>query len=67
VKADDASTAAALAGVVVVDFGRVLAAPYATMLLGDIGADVIKVGPSGFPVGRSTTSPTASRSPRTSG
>ncbi len=32
-----------LAGVVVADFGRVLAAPYATMLLADLGADVIKV------------------------
>jgi crotonobetainyl-CoA:carnitine CoA-transferase CaiB-like acyl-CoA transferase len=32
-----------LAGLVVADFGRVLAAPYATMLLGDLGADVIKV------------------------
>ncbi|GAA1814006.1 CoA transferase [Luedemannella flava] len=33
----------ALAGVVIADFGRVLATPYATMLLGDLGADVIKV------------------------
>src|SRR5919112_6740878 len=33
----------ALAGVVVADFSRVLAAPYATMLLGDLGADVVKV------------------------
>jgi CoA-transferase family III len=33
----------ALAGLLVADFGRVLAAPYATMLLGDLGADVIKV------------------------
>ena len=33
----------ALAGIVVADFSRVLAAPYATMLLGDLGADVIKV------------------------
>ncbi|MFD8733371.1 CaiB/BaiF CoA transferase family protein [Streptomyces sp. NPDC059618] len=32
-----------LAGVLVADFGRVLAAPYATMLLADLGADVIKV------------------------
>jgi crotonobetainyl-CoA:carnitine CoA-transferase CaiB-like acyl-CoA transferase len=32
-----------LAGVVVADFGRVLAGPYATMLLGDLGADVVKV------------------------
>lgn len=33
----------ALAGVVVADFSRVLAGPYATMLLGDLGATVIKV------------------------
>ncbi|WP_313673123.1 CoA transferase [Mycolicibacterium sp.] len=33
----------ALDGVVVVDFSRVLAGPYATMLLGDYGAEVIKV------------------------
>jgi crotonobetainyl-CoA:carnitine CoA-transferase CaiB-like acyl-CoA transferase len=32
-----------LAGLVVADFSRVLAGPYATMLLGDLGADVIKV------------------------
>lgn len=32
-----------LAGVLVADFSRVLAGPYATMLLGDLGADVIKV------------------------
>jgi crotonobetainyl-CoA:carnitine CoA-transferase CaiB-like acyl-CoA transferase len=29
--------------VLVVDFSRVLAGPYATMLLGDLGADVVKV------------------------
>lgn len=32
-----------LAGVLVADFGRVLAAPYATMLLADLGADVVKI------------------------
>lgn len=32
-----------LEGVIVADFSRVLAGPYATMLLGDLGADVIKV------------------------
>ena len=33
----------ALEGVRIADFGRVLAAPYATMLLADLGAEVIKV------------------------
>lgn len=33
----------ALDGVVVADFSRVLAGPYATMLLADLGADVVKV------------------------
>ncbi len=32
-----------LAGVLVADFSRVLAGPYAAMTLGDLGADVIKV------------------------
>jgi crotonobetainyl-CoA:carnitine CoA-transferase CaiB-like acyl-CoA transferase len=32
-----------LSGLLVADCGRVLAAPYATMLLADLGADVIKV------------------------
>lgn len=36
-------TAGPLAGLVVADFSRVLAGPYATMLLGDLGATVIKV------------------------
>ncbi|BBX71318.1 CaiB/BaiF CoA transferase family protein [Mycolicibacterium psychrotolerans] len=36
-------TRGALDGVVVVDFSRVLAGPYATMMLGDFGADVVKV------------------------
>lgn len=37
-----------LSGVLVADFSRVLAGPYATMLLADLGADVVKVeGPNG--------------------
>jgi crotonobetainyl-CoA:carnitine CoA-transferase CaiB-like acyl-CoA transferase len=32
-----------LAGLLVADFSRILAGPYGTMLLGDLGADVIKV------------------------
>ncbi|MGF1660967.1 MAG: CaiB/BaiF CoA transferase family protein [Kineosporiaceae bacterium] len=32
-----------MAGVVVADFSRVLAGPYATMLLADLGAEVVKV------------------------
>lgn len=33
----------ALEGVRILDFGRVLAAPYATMLLADLGAEVLKI------------------------
>ncbi|WP_232668426.1 CaiB/BaiF CoA transferase family protein [Pseudonocardia sp. TRM90224] len=37
-----------LAGLLVADFSRVLAGPYATMLLADMGAEVVKVeGPGG--------------------
>lgn len=38
-----AGTAAALSGLKVADFSRVLAGPFATMILGDLGADVVKI------------------------
>ena len=44
----DGDTAGLLAGVLVVDLSRALAGPHAAMMLGDLGARVIKVeGPTG--------------------
>ena len=40
---DHVDRPAALEGLIVADFSRVLAGPFATMLLGDLGADVVKV------------------------
>lgn len=37
------SSPGSLDGLVIADFGRVLAGPYATMLLADLGAEVIKI------------------------
>lgn len=36
-------TESALSGLLIADFGRVLAGPYATMLLADLGAEVVKI------------------------
>lgn len=41
-----------LGGVLVVELGNLIAAPYATMLLADLGARVIKVEPVGGDLGR---------------
>ncbi|MEU2349392.1 CaiB/BaiF CoA-transferase family protein [Modestobacter sp. NPDC049651] len=45
---DAAGAAGPLSGLLVADFSRILAGPYATMLLADLGAEVVKVeGPHG--------------------
>ena len=69
-------TDGALSGVLVADFSRVLAGPVATMILGDLGADVVKVerpgagddtrawGPPWAPDGASSYSLAANRNKR---
>ena len=48
-----------LSGVLVADFSRVLAGPYATMLLADLGAEVVKVESPDGDETRSWTPPVA--------
>ena len=50
--ADAAADAAPLSGLSVVDFGTYVAGPYSAVVLGDLGADVIKVEPKGGDLGR---------------
>ena len=40
--------ARALEGIKIIDFSRALAGPYCTMLLADMGAEVIKVEATGL-------------------
>ncbi|AWB93471.1 CaiB/BaiF CoA transferase family protein [Aeromicrobium chenweiae] len=47
-----------LSGLVVADFSRILAGPYATMLLADLGADVIKIESPGGDDTRTWVPPT---------
>nr|WP_271212700.1 CoA transferase [Rhodococcus wratislaviensis]GLK39388.1 CoA transferase [Rhodococcus wratislaviensis] len=43
----ESAGSASLDGLLIADFGRVLAGPYATMLLADLGADVVKIERAG--------------------
>lgn len=48
----DSSEARPLSGVRVAEFGNLIAAPYCTMLLADLGADVVKAEPPSGDLGR---------------
>ncbi|WP_440069404.1 CaiB/BaiF CoA transferase family protein [Streptosporangium sp. OZ121] len=57
VASPDGASGGPLSGVLVADFSRVLAGPYATMLLADLGAQVVKVESPGGDETRSWTPP----------
>src|SRR6188508_131247 len=57
-------TPSALAGIRVIDFGHYIAGPMAAMLLGDFGADVIRVDPPGGPRFRTPANATWNRNKR---
>jgi crotonobetainyl-CoA:carnitine CoA-transferase CaiB-like acyl-CoA transferase len=47
------TTAAPLAGIRILEVGTMLAGPYSTMLLADLGAEVTKIEPAGGEISRS--------------
>jgi crotonobetainyl-CoA:carnitine CoA-transferase CaiB-like acyl-CoA transferase len=50
-----------LAGIKIVDLSRLAPGPYATMLLGDMGAEIVKIDEAGPPTGRRAKSYQAGR------